>query len=94
MRAPAIREGLCGSGTATRAPRPSSWGSSAGGKGARGATPQVSSFILSAVDVTITIFYDFRQFSAKNGVCLINQRYDQNFTKTRSSVSKKVYFFA
>jgi hypothetical protein len=30
-------------------------------------------------DVMITIFGDFRQFSAKNGVFLKNQCYDQNF---------------
>jgi FAD synthase len=31
------------------------------------------------VDVMITIFCDFQQFSAKNGVFLKNQCYDQNF---------------
>jgi hypothetical protein len=31
------------------------------------------------VDVMITIFCEFRQFSAKNGVFLKNQCYDQNF---------------
>jgi hypothetical protein len=33
----------------------------------------------SGVDVMITIFSDFRQFSAKIGVFLKNQCYDQNF---------------
>jgi hypothetical protein len=35
--------------------------------------------VLLGVDVMNTIFCDFRQFSAKIGVFLKNQCYDQNF---------------
>jgi hypothetical protein len=40
------------------------------------------------VDVTIAIFCDFCQFSAKNGVFLKNQRYDQILQKVAVSLSK------
>jgi hypothetical protein len=41
------------------------------------------------VDVIITIFCDFLQFSTKNGVFLKNQCYDQILAKTSNSLSKK-----
>jgi hypothetical protein len=41
----------------------------------------------------ITIFCDFRQFSAKNGVFLKNQCSDQYLTKFGFVLSKKRQFF-
>jgi hypothetical protein len=47
------------------------------------------------VDVMITIFCDFWQFSAKKiGVFLKNQCYDQIFAKTSCSLSKKTPIFS
>jgi hypothetical protein len=48
----------------------------------------------SGVDVMITIFCDFSQFSAKNGVFLKYQCYDQLFSKFSFVLSQKRQFFA
>jgi hypothetical protein len=48
----------------------------------------------SGVDVMITIFCDFYQFSAKNGVFLKYQYYDQLFSKFSFVLSQKHHFFA
>jgi hypothetical protein len=46
------------------------------------------------VDVMITIFCKFRQFSAKKiGVSIKNQCYDKFFAKTSSSLSQKRHFW-
>jgi hypothetical protein len=45
-----------------------------------GVRPKKFQSLKLGVDVMITIFFDFRQFSAKIGVFLKNQCYDQNFT--------------
>jgi hypothetical protein len=46
------------------------------------------------VNVMITLFCDFCQFSAKKiGVFLKNQYYDQIFAKTSCSLSKKRQYF-
>jgi hypothetical protein len=42
----------------------------------------------------ITIFSDFRQFSAKFGVFLKNQYYDQLFSKFSFVLSQKTPIFA
>jgi hypothetical protein len=42
----------------------------------------------------ITIFCDFHQFSAKNGVFLKNQCYDPLFEEFSSVLSQKRQFFA
>jgi hypothetical protein len=49
---------------------------------------------MPGADVMITIFCDFRQFSAKQiAVFLKNQCYDQIFAKSSSSLSKKRQYF-
>jgi hypothetical protein len=45
------------------------------------------------VDVMITIFCDFCQFSSKNGVFLKNQCYDKIFSKFSFVLSQKRQFF-
>jgi hypothetical protein len=50
-------------------------------------------FSAPGADVMITIFCDFRQFSAKNAVFLKNQCYDQNFEKFSFVLSRKRQFF-
>jgi hypothetical protein len=45
--------------------------------------------MIPGVDVMITIFSDFCQFSVKNGAFLKKQCYDQTFAKTSISLSKK-----
>jgi hypothetical protein len=48
----------------------------------------------SGVDVMVTVFSDFCQFSAKKiGVSLRNQCYDQFISKTGCSLSKKRQLF-
>jgi hypothetical protein len=49
---------------------------------------------LCGVDVMITIFYDFRQFTAKNGVFFKNQRYYQICAFLSFVLSQKRQFFA
>jgi hypothetical protein len=51
--------------------------------------------IKTGIAVMITIFCDFRQFSAKKiGVFLKNQCYDQNFAYFSFVLSQKGHFFA
>jgi hypothetical protein len=47
-----------------------------------------------AIDVMITIFFDFRQFCAKNGVFLKNQCYDSNFAKTSNKNANFLAIFS